>query len=42
LQTLNPGCSCITLRESLNNQRPRCDIAAWLHVTNNLYHGFPS
>ena len=24
-----------------NNQRPRCDIA-WLHVTNHLYHGFPS
>jgi hypothetical protein len=29
------------LREPCNNQRPRWDIA-WLHVTNHLYHGFPS
>ena len=39
--TLNLGCSFITLRESCNNQRPRCDIA-WLLVTNQLYDGFPS
>ena len=39
--TLNLGCSCITLREPCNNQRPRCDIT-WLHVTNHLYHGFLS
>jgi hypothetical protein len=31
----------ITLRQPCNNQRHRCDIA-WLHVTNHLYHGFPS
>ena len=23
----NLGCSCITLRQPCNNQRPRCDIA---------------
>ena len=39
--SLNLGCSRITLRELCNNQRPRCDIG-WLHVTNHLYHGFPS
>ena len=33
--------SCITLQEQCNNQRPRYDIA-WLHVTNHLYHGFPT
>ena len=35
------GCNFITLRELCNNQQLRCDIA-WLHVTNHLYHGFPS
>jgi hypothetical protein len=40
LHTLNLGCRFITLRKSCNNQRPRCDIAC-LHVTNQLYHGFP-
>jgi hypothetical protein len=29
-----------SLRETCNNQRPRCDIA-WLHATNYLYQGFP-
>jgi len=41
LHTLNLGCSFITLRELYNYQRPRHDFA-WLHVTNYLYHGFPS
>jgi hypothetical protein len=36
LHTLNLGCSCITLRQPCNNQRPKSDIA------NHLYHGFPS
>ena len=34
------GCGFITLREPCNNQRSRCDIAL-LHVTNNIYLGFP-
>ena len=38
LYTLKLGCGNIT---PCNNQLPRCDIA-WLHVTNNLYYGFPS
>jgi len=41
LLILNLGCSFITLWETCFNHRPRCDIA-WLHVTNHLYHGFPS
>ena len=41
LHTLSMDCCCITLREPCNNQRPRCDIV-WLHVTNHLFHGFPS
>jgi hypothetical protein len=28
------SCSCITLRDPCNNQRPRCDTA-WLHVTHH-------
>ena len=39
MHTLNLGCSVSTVRESCNNQRPRCDIT-WLHVTNHLYHFF--
>jgi hypothetical protein len=38
---LKSGCNFIALRDLCNNQQPRCDIA-WLHVTNHLYHGFPS
>jgi len=41
LHTLNLSCSIINVREPCNNQRPRCDIVC-LHVTNHLYHGFPS
>ena len=41
LHTLNLCYCFITLREPCNNQRPRCDIT-WPHVTNHLYHGFPS
>ena len=36
LHTLNLDCSFITLRESCNNQRPRCDIE-WPNATNHLY-----
>ena len=28
-------------QRAYNNNQPRCEIA-WLHVTNHLYHGFPS
>jgi len=35
------GCSCLTLRDPCNNQRPVCDIAC-LHVASDLYHGFLS
>ena len=33
------GCSCITLRQPCNNQRPRCDIT-WVHVLQIIYTTF--
>ena len=35
MHTLNLGCSFITLRDTYNNQRPRCKIA-WLHYANHF------